>query len=285
MSKENPGQFFNQYFSPEFASQFIATSKKRMKRGESSDKAISYALENTDLKLPPLVVDWKSFDGFMGTKSGESLCDVLEHAVKDCKGDKRYAGKLFSLADSDLSLRMEASDFQQQVIQNIMASLPKNLPASQLSHLVSTLMVPVGPIRLMPDINIAASRKGDVLDGLGDVSKKLLAFIKVVLFAIGIEALFDLIVGDAAIMKVFVKLWQAVLKRDLALIGTLLEELLGLICGKQFRKMLAKKLGKKAAAKLIGRVLAKLIPFVGWALLIASIIYAVYQHWDELVDP
>ena len=114
---------------------------------------------------------------------------------------------------------------------------------------------------------------------------KLLAFIKVMFFAIGIEALFDLIVGDGAIIKVFIKLWQAKLRRDLTLIGTLLKKLISPLCGKQFRKKVARKLGKKASVILIGRVLAKAIPVVGWVLLIASIIYAVYQNWDELVDP
>ncbi len=286
MAKGNPGQFFNLYFSPEFASQFIAVSEGMVKRGKSSDEAISYAIENTELKFPSLKKDWNNFGWLTDAKKGESsLCSILEGSVQGCNDEKSYAGKLFSIADSDLSRRMEVADIQQKMILSIMGSLPAKMPASQLSHLVSALMVPMGPIRLMPDINIVASRKGNALDGLGEISNKLLAFIKVVLFAIGIEALFDLVVGDAAIMKVFVKLWQAVLKRDLALVGVLLEELLGLICGKQFRKAIAKKLGKKAAAKLIGRVLAKLIPFVGWALLIASIIYAVYQHWDELVDP
>jgi hypothetical protein len=73
-------------------------------------------------------------------------------------------------------------------------------------------------------------------------------------------------------------LGKAVRAREWGRVRTLLIRLLNLVKSKKFFQTLASKIGETAAKKVIGKVLARFIPFVGWALLIGSFVWAVAEE-------
>ena len=48
-----------------------------------------------------------------------------------------------------------------------------------------------------------------------------------------------------------------------------------------FRRKLAEKIGAAAAARVIGKIAARFIPVLGWALLIGSLLWATYEQWTK----
>jgi hypothetical protein len=68
-------------------------------------------------------------------------------------------------------------------------------------------------------------------------------------------------------------------KREWSLVKVLLKKLLSFLMSSAFLKKLAEKIGETAAAKLLGKIAAKFVPFVGWALLIGSIIWGFAEEF------
>jgi len=59
-----------------------------------------------------------------------------------------------------------------------------------------------------------------------------------------------------------------------------LERLLNwLLRDPKFLAALTKKIGAGAAAKVIGKIAGRLVPFLGWALIIGSLLWAIYDQW------
>lgn len=49
----------------------------------------------------------------------------------------------------------------------------------------------------------------------------------------------------------------------------------------EFRRRLAAKIGAAAAARVIGKIAARFIPVLGWALLIGALLWACYEQWTK----
>lgn len=295
MSTETPQQFFNLYFPTPIANQFIKVAEKELARGSSCDKAIELAFEQADLKIPRFSEGWALVNELGNEEIEETsqMSQYLSGSHKLFSKAEDYSEGMIGIADARIGAELLNYQMHLKVVNSLVSSLPDDLPANQLSHLMASYIMPVSKVYLSSNISFSLSAEEkkeqkqtkDLLDQMGELSSKVLAFIKVLLTAIGIEALFDLIVGDGAIMKKFLKLWKALLKKDLSLAITIMEEIIDLICGKKFRQKIMRKVGKKQAAKLFGKLFAKLVPFLGWALLAATIIYALYENWDEIIDP
>jgi hypothetical protein len=67
-------------------------------------------------------------------------------------------------------------------------------------------------------------------------------------------------------------------KREWSLVKVLLKKLFSFLMSLAFLRKLVEKVGETAAAKLVGKIAAKFVPFVGWALLIGSIIWGVAEE-------
>lgn len=67
------------------------------------------------------------------------------------------------------------------------------------------------------------------------------------------------------------KQWRAV--------TNILKSLFRIFTSGPFLRKLAEKIGVRAASKLIGQIAAKFVPFLGWALIVASLVWAVAEEF------
>jgi len=74
-------------------------------------------------------------------------------------------------------------------------------------------------------------------------------------------------------------LLDAIRRKDWDSAKTFLKMLLRFLGSSEFLRKLGQKIGQTAAAKLVGSILGKCLPFVGWALLIGSFIWAVVEQF------
>ncbi|MFC1874174.1 hypothetical protein ACFLYX_02615 [Chloroflexota bacterium] len=79
--------------------------------------------------------------------------------------------------------------------------------------------------------------------------------------------------------ELFHSLGLAIKRRDWRSVKFLLRRLLNIFTSPAFRAKLIKKIGASAAAKLIGKILGRLLPFVGWALIIGTIVWAIVEQF------
>lgn len=69
-----------------------------------------------------------------------------------------------------------------------------------------------------------------------------------------------------------------------ALIREALVDLLRMLFGRSFMARMIGVLGRRAAAKFAALMSSKLLPFVGWALIIGAFLIAIYEEWDEIME-
>lgn len=96
-------------------------------------------------------------------------------------------------------------------------------------------------------------------------------------------------IGDAyeAIIEILEKNWptllkeiaEAIAKRDWKKLAKLFKKLLDVLISKEFFKKLVAKVGLKTATKIVGKILARAVPFIGWAVLIASLVWAIAEEF------
>lgn len=72
---------------------------------------------------------------------------------------------------------------------------------------------------------------------------------------------------------------RALRERDWSSLRTFLKMLADLLTSKPFFRKLAHKIGENAAAPVVGQVLGKCLPFVGWALLITGLVWAIVEQF------
>lgn len=121
------------------------------------------------------------------------------------------------------------------------------------------------------EVNLADLAKANASDNVRKVIAKLLG-------ALGLgeasQAIFELLEGEGLIAALDAALASGSLKA----IGEVLLKILEKMITKEFLRKLAEKIGLKAAAKIVGKISARFVPFVGWALLIGQILWAIGEQ-------
>ncbi len=74
-------------------------------------------------------------------------------------------------------------------------------------------------------------------------------------------------------------LLDALRRREMDSVRTFLRMLMRFIGSREFLRKLAQKIGQSAAARLVGKILGRCLPFIGWALLIGGIIWAIAEQF------
>jgi hypothetical protein len=92
----------------------------------------------------------------------------------------------------------------------------------------------------------------------------------------------DLVAKNQSLKSLFDDLAEAVLHRDLALVALRTEQVLAFLFGPDMLYTIETALGRAALEEILGVIGAQFVPFIGWALLIASFIIAVAHNWDKL---
>jgi hypothetical protein len=72
-----------------------------------------------------------------------------------------------------------------------------------------------------------------------------------------------------------------------AYVATNLRQFLQLIVAHETLTELEGKLGKEKVARLLTRISSRFVPFIGWALFVASLLASIYRNWERLIkaDP
>jgi hypothetical protein len=121
------------------------------------------------------------------------------------------------------------------------------------------------------DANLADLAKANASDNVRKVIAKLLG-------ALGLgeasQAIFEILEGEGLVAALDAALASGSLKA----IGEILLKILEKMITKEFLRKLAEKIGLKAAAKIVGKISARFVPFVGWALLIGQILWAIGEQ-------
>jgi hypothetical protein len=87
---------------------------------------------------------------------------------------------------------------------------------------------------------------------------------------------------DSPIKTLFNELAQAVTQRNAALVALRAERLFVAVFGRQTLVQIAALIGPAEFRLLLGRVAARFVPFIGWALWAASFVYALHKNWARL---
>jgi hypothetical protein len=97
--------------------------------------------------------------------------------------------------------------------------------------------------------------------------------------ALGVGELYGAVLEVLEDDRTLKLLLDAIRRKDWDSAKTFLKMLLRFLGSSEFLRKLGQKIGQTAAAKLVGSILGKCLPFVGWALLIGSFIWAVVEQF------
>lgn len=119
-------------------------------------------------------------------------------------------------------------------------------------------------------------------EGLFDV------VLDIVLDTLGVKEIADALKDvalnrNAALKEVFRNLTRAFEQKNAAQAALEFEKLLRLLVSPGVIQELEKKLGREVMVKVMGRIALRLVPFLGWALWVASFIVAVEHNWQGIV--
>jgi hypothetical protein len=90
----------------------------------------------------------------------------------------------------------------------------------------------------------------------------------------------DLVTGDKFLTTAFDDLAKAVARQDMALVALRTEQILDYLFG--LAGPLETLLGEAAAAEMFAAIGARFVPFLGWALWIASFVIAIADNWEDI---
>jgi hypothetical protein len=119
--------------------------------------------------------------------------------------------------------------------------------------------------------NLADLQAVAASDNARKVIAKLMAIFGLKEFS---QAIFELLEAEGLIAELDAALSSGSLKA----IGRVLKKILNKLISKTFLKKLAGKVGAKAAARIVGKIAARFVPYVGWALLIGSLLWAIGEQ-------
>jgi hypothetical protein len=77
---------------------------------------------------------------------------------------------------------------------------------------------------------------------------------------------------------------RAIRNKEWKKLRKLIGILIDLITSSAFKERLAHRIGEAAAARIIGRILAKALPIVGWAILIAEFVWAIAEQFLRIAQ-
>lgn len=139
---------------------------------------------------------------------------------------------------------------------------------------------PVDLVTPLPTLDVFLADENAILVNLQpvaagmDVKKVIGKLLGVLGIKEASQAIFELLDEDGLIKE----LDDAITARNMKKIGEVLKKILEKFVSKDFLRRLGNKIGAKAAAKIVGKVTARFIPFVGWALLIGSLLWAIGEQ-------
>jgi hypothetical protein len=84
------------------------------------------------------------------------------------------------------------------------------------------------------------------------------------------------------ISVLFNGLAEAVAQRNAALVALRAERLFAAIFGEETLVAIGAAVGRAELQRILGTIAARFVPFIGWALWIASFIYAIHKNWAKL---
>jgi hypothetical protein len=121
------------------------------------------------------------------------------------------------------------------------------------------------------DVNLAELQKAGPADNVRKVIAKILGLLGIKEAS---QAIFE-ILGEEGLIAV---LDAAIKSGSLKAIGAAILKILEKMITKAFLKKLAEKIGIKAAAKIVGKISARFVPFLGWALLIGQLLWGIGEQ-------
>lgn len=139
---------------------------------------------------------------------------------------------------------------------------------------------PVDLVTPLPTLDVFLANEDAILVNLAGAQASLDArkAIAKLLGILGIkeasQAIFELLDEDGLIKE----LDDALSARNMKKVGEVLKKILKKMASKEFLRRLANKIGIKAAAKIVGKITARFVPIIGWAVLIGSLLWAIGEQ-------
>ncbi|MEO1537210.1 MAG: hypothetical protein AAFR73_05720 [Pseudomonadota bacterium] len=118
---------------------------------------------------------------------------------------------------------------------------------------------------------------------LSDIPETVKAIIRVVLKTVGIDVLYSVIIGDADSVSLYVTLGRALRAGNTRQAQGALTRIVDRIArNRTFQRRVERTLGRRVMRRSAARVLAKFVPILGWAIFVGSLLYFLWEEWDNI---
>jgi hypothetical protein len=286
---------FHSFLPSAFVEPFIAEALRELESGSSEEEAIRRALVFAEFSLPPIDPAW---DLVMEHGDRLELKHPPQNAEIDSPAEDEFLVSIHDIAEAMVQAQVDLFKVHRDLTVRICQANPEPVAGRDLGFLLADLMLGTPPIILSPIPPLAqlATRENDekenVLEDAANavgipltVAKKVKAVLVVLLSAAGVEFLVEVALGDLTLFRLFFDLYTSFRAKDTKKIKSLLGRILKHLSSPNFRRAIIKKLGDEALETFLGKIAARLIPFLGYALLIGTVIYVVYKQWGNITDP
>lgn len=307
---------FYSVLPPQFARTFESAALARYQEDHDVHAAIDHAIATAVPELPPVPDAWdRAISIITECVRTSELQQELKQLSRIALAEGTGLDFLLKTAEGTFTLREAVADLKFQFIRRAIKQLPANTSPVELSQAFASFATgSTSRLQLQqqetPFSEQVGQQKEDQddaegsdedegrdpgvtipgpLEFIGDLLNnhpKLRTIADIVLEALGLTAIMDIVLGDEWLIYWFKKLMDGIRERDAEKIRKALEGLIKrLTKSKAFRKKLIKRFGLKQVLKLLSKVLARCLPFIGWAVLVGALLFEVYRHWDDLMDP
>uniref|UniRef100_A0A831XL11 Uncharacterized protein n=1 Tax=Geobacter metallireducens TaxID=28232 RepID=A0A831XL11_GEOME len=291
------------YFPEQLARPFIENAEQNLKR-MNFDDAMDTALVETPiaLNLP---------DGWL-TRAAKGFTPYLRDQLRQaavlaggntCDDDIDFLSHMHRNARTRFAFRELAHLASAEALLSAFID-NGDVTVSDAAFTLTAYLIPLGPLEIIsfkeagddhqddgggeqegedPGVTITDELFNKLQGLLGN--KKFRAFVEIILNTLGVGAVYDLLVGDRWILYWLDKLHSALKTGDWKLAEKALTGLIKRIKSTALRKKLLKQLGKKGLLKLLAKIGTRALGPVGLAILVATLLYEIWDNWDRITDP
>jgi hypothetical protein len=270
---------------------FVGTAVEAYDRFGDVDAAIEFALLNTEIAVDLSAEQAAMLDAAFP----ETLRVAHRELIAAVTEPRTFFDAFADTAELRFALEQETRSAGRAYVTALFEQFPESVPASALGPLFADALVPAPPLLLADEAAGVPPTGGALAEaGFGGGIEiglwlkdhpKLSALLRVVMETLGAGIIYDFVASEATVVETIALLWAAIKKKERAEIQKLLLKLIRYLMTKKFMAKLIAKLGKKGAAEFLAKLLAREVPVLGWAILIGTLIYELYQHWKEIMDP